>query len=130
MYLLCLVVFAIVSSYTYAQFPYDNICDPEDPQDGVAGIYTDVRDAKGNLVYEGMANEGLVQVYQDSGVAFCKLTLRVSNMFFVMALQLFLIIWLYRLFQWVFRRSEQTSGEGFFIPTNRTDPRHRVEVVH
>jgi hypothetical protein len=72
MYLACLAVFAIVSSYTYAQLPYDNICDPENPQSGVSGVYTGVTNAGGDLIYEGMDNEGVVQVQQDTTVVFCK----------------------------------------------------------
>jgi hypothetical protein len=68
----CLAVFAIVSSFIFAQFPYDNVCDPPDPRTGVAGGYAGVTLANGQLVNEGVTgSEGIVVVNQDTSVVFC-----------------------------------------------------------
>jgi len=74
MFLACLAAFAIVSSYIFAQFPYDNICDVENAPDGFAGNYTNVTFANGEPVYGGKPNEGDVTVSQGTAVAFCSQT--------------------------------------------------------
>ncbi|KAG7353426.1 hypothetical protein IV203_002781 [Nitzschia inconspicua] len=67
----CLAAFAIMSSFIYAQFPYDNVCDPSEPVNGAAGSYSGVTLADGVLVNEGSENAGIVVVSQDTEVAFC-----------------------------------------------------------
>jgi hypothetical protein len=67
----CLAVFAIVSSFVFAQFPYDNVCDPPDPLVGVNGAYTMVTLGNGLPVNEGLASEGIVIVTQTTSVVFC-----------------------------------------------------------
>jgi hypothetical protein len=65
-----LIAFAVVSSYVWVQFPYDNICDPNDP---------DITDA--NRTYEGVEyagdtngfvnGDGIVEVMQSTSVVYC-----------------------------------------------------------
>ncbi|KAL3909538.1 MAG: hypothetical protein SGARI_002553, partial [Bacillariaceae sp.] len=67
----CLAVYALMSSFVYAQFPYDNVCDPPDATSGFRGQYTGVTYLNGNPINEGDLDEGLVSVAQDTSVAFC-----------------------------------------------------------
>ena len=62
------IAFAVVSSYIWAQFPYDNVCDPleGDEQTGFDGLYTDVVDTEGNPV-----NNGVLNVTQTTNVVYC-----------------------------------------------------------
>ena len=58
-----LLAFAIVSSYAWAQFPYDNICIPDDPISGVAGTYDDV------MILNGTTTT--ITVNEDDAARFC-----------------------------------------------------------
>lgn len=58
-----LIAFAVVSSFVWAQFPYDNVCDPKNPQDGLRGSYTNVTSDGGKPRTE--------YVDQDTNVVFC-----------------------------------------------------------
>jgi hypothetical protein len=71
MFLATLVTFAIVSSYIYYQFPYDNVCDFPDAEGGKTGIFLGVRYADGEPIYKGEENEGVAVVFQDTAVKFC-----------------------------------------------------------
>jgi hypothetical protein len=64
-----LIAFAAVSSYAWTQFPYDNICDPNDP-DGtdVSGIYSGVSYAGSNDLVN---DDGMVTVTQLNSVVYC-----------------------------------------------------------
>lgn len=68
----CLAVFAVISSFVFAQFPYDNVCDPPDPVAGVAGQYLGVKDANGEVINQGTGSDGIVVVFQDTAVQFCE----------------------------------------------------------
>jgi hypothetical protein len=68
----CLAVYALMSSFVYAQFPYDNVCDPPDAASGFSGSYVQVTLASGDLVNKGRGDEGIVVVAQDTEVAFCQ----------------------------------------------------------
>jgi hypothetical protein len=53
-----LVAFAVVSSMTWAQYPYDQLCDPEidaEPETGsvITGLFTNVVDLNGDMVDGG-----------------------------------------------------------------------------
>eukprot|EP00542_Grammatophora_oceanica_P010709 CAMPEP_0194043292 /NCGR_PEP_ID=MMETSP0009_2-20130614/14957_1 /TAXON_ID=210454 /ORGANISM="Grammatophora oceanica, Strain CCMP 410" /LENGTH=944 /DNA_ID=CAMNT_0038687459 /DNA_START=167 /DNA_END=3001 /DNA_ORIENTATION=- len=64
---LALLAFAVVAAYSWAQFPYDNVCFGSDT--GFAATYTDVQ----NLHWEapeGFA-DGVVPVSKDENVLFC-----------------------------------------------------------
>lgn len=62
-----LITLALISSITWAQFPYDNICDDESSVGGFEGTYTGV-----TLLSGPLANgDGTVYVEQDTGVSFC-----------------------------------------------------------
>lgn len=67
----CLAVFAIISSFVFAQFPYDNICDPPNPLTGMAKTYSGVTLANGLPVNEGSGSQGIAIVTQDTSVVFC-----------------------------------------------------------
>lgn len=67
----CLAVFAVISSFVFAQFPYDNVCDPPNPVTGVARQYLGVRDANGEFLNEGTGSDGIAVVFQDTSVQFC-----------------------------------------------------------
>jgi hypothetical protein len=67
----CLAVFAIVSSFVFGQFPYDNVCDPPDPLVGVEGVYTKVSLGNGLPMNKGSASEGIAIVTQKTSVVFC-----------------------------------------------------------
>ena len=76
MFLGCLAVYALMSSFVFAQFPYDNVCDPPDATSGFSGTYAGVTLGNGErLVNEGNDREGIVVVAQDTAVAFCKYSL-------------------------------------------------------
>jgi hypothetical protein len=62
-----LITFALLSSYAWAQFPYDNICDNNDSQNGLSGNYTGMSTLRGELVN----GDGVVHVTQDTGVIYC-----------------------------------------------------------
>lgn len=68
----CVAVFAVISSFVFAQFPYDNVCDPPDPVTGVAGQYLGVRDANGEVINQGTGSDGIAVVFQDTSVQFCE----------------------------------------------------------
>ena len=72
MFLGCLAVYALMSSFVFAQFPYDNVCDPSDAATGFSGTYEGVILGNGQALNEGTAREGRVVVAQDTAVAFCK----------------------------------------------------------
>jgi hypothetical protein len=61
------VAFALVSSYAWAHFPFDNVCDPGEPDNGFSGKYTNVMDGNDKLV----SSDGTVEVTQDTNVLFC-----------------------------------------------------------
>jgi hypothetical protein len=66
-----LISFAAVSSYVWAQFPYDNICDPNDLNNmtDVSGIYNGV-EYGGDT--NGLVNSnGIVEVTQSNSVVYC-----------------------------------------------------------
>eukprot|EP00529_Nitzschia_sp_RCC80_P003922 CAMPEP_0113487328 /NCGR_PEP_ID=MMETSP0014_2-20120614/25452_1 /TAXON_ID=2857 /ORGANISM="Nitzschia sp." /LENGTH=1050 /DNA_ID=CAMNT_0000381021 /DNA_START=457 /DNA_END=3609 /DNA_ORIENTATION=- /assembly_acc=CAM_ASM_000159 len=73
MFTATLVTFAIVSSYVFSQFPYDNICDDLASQTfgDVNGTYTNVNYADGTSIYEGQQNAGKAEVTQTTTVRFC-----------------------------------------------------------
>ena len=58
-----LLAYAIVSSYAWAQFPYDNICLPDDPISGVAGVYENVRILNGTVT--------TINVVEDEAARYC-----------------------------------------------------------
>ena len=60
-----LVTLALVSSYIWAQFPYDNVCDGGDR--GFEGNYTGVSNLNGKLVN----GDGIVEVVQSESVVYC-----------------------------------------------------------
>jgi hypothetical protein len=62
-----LIALSLVSSYTWAQFPYDNICDNSEAQSGFNGTYTEVSTFRGELVN----GDGLSDVIQDTSVVYC-----------------------------------------------------------
>ena len=62
-----LIALALVSSYTWAQFPYDNICDSPGDTAGFSGNYTGVSTLRGKLV----GGDGSVEVKQDTSVMYC-----------------------------------------------------------
>jgi hypothetical protein len=66
------LAFALVSSYAWAQFPYDNVCDPGEPVDGFSGKYTNVTDGNDKLV----SGDGIVEVTQDTNVLYCDQSFR------------------------------------------------------
>lgn len=57
------MAFAIVSSYAWAQFPYDNICLSDDTDTGVAGVYENVRILNGTVT--------TINVVEDDTARFC-----------------------------------------------------------
>jgi hypothetical protein len=61
------IAFAVVSSYVWAQFPYDNICDPhdDDVQTGYNGTYTGIKNSNGDFLND------TVLVTQDTNVVYC-----------------------------------------------------------
>jgi hypothetical protein len=64
-----LIAFAAVSSYAWVQFPYDNICDPNDPAETDANTtYFDVEYAGDNGLVNG---DGIVEVMQSNSVVYC-----------------------------------------------------------
>lgn len=70
-----LVAFAMVSSLTWAQYPYDKVCDPEndDSQPGLVttGLFTNVVDLNGDLV-----DGGEIDVSDDSDFVPCNQNFR------------------------------------------------------
>lgn len=66
-----LVIFGIVSAYVWAHFPYDNICDAENPSNGFSGDYENVKFLNGTV--------GDLTVSQDDSVIFCDQTLFLRN---------------------------------------------------
>jgi hypothetical protein len=62
------IAFAAVSSLVWAQFPYDNLCDPlrDDVTPDWSGNYTGVKDLNGKLV-----DGGSVLVEQDTNSVEC-----------------------------------------------------------
>ena len=58
-----LLAFAIVSSYAWAQFPYDNICLPDNPTSGFAETYDNV------MILNGTVTS--ITVSEDEGFRFC-----------------------------------------------------------
>lgn len=64
---IALVVMAASSSLSWAQFPYDNICDSTEPQSGQSGTYTGVQTLDGDLIDD----TGVVYVEEDDTVRFC-----------------------------------------------------------
>lgn len=62
------ITLAVVSSYVWAQFPYDNVCDPEEVMSGLAGMYTNVTTDNGK---EDVNGTGVVYVTQDTNVIYC-----------------------------------------------------------
>jgi hypothetical protein len=76
-----LLAMAIVSSYAWAQFPYDNLCDPTDPTDVTSGFgnknYTNVILLNGDSVTVEVKEE------HDTSVVFCNQNWREqSDIFF------------------------------------------------
>ena len=65
-------MYALMSSFVFAQFPYDNVCDPSDAATGFSGTYEGVILGNDQALNEGTAREGRVVVAQDTAVAFCK----------------------------------------------------------
>jgi hypothetical protein len=63
------ICFAVASSYAWAQFPYDNVCDGD--KSGFAKIYEGV--LKGN---DEPVGNGTVDVTQDNNVLFCDQSFR------------------------------------------------------
>jgi hypothetical protein len=64
------LAFALVSAYAWAQFPYDNVCDPRtNVQYGKAGVYYNV--AVGPPGHKGAYLIPSVNVTQDTAVVFC-----------------------------------------------------------
>lgn len=59
------LAFCIVSSYVFAQFPYDNLCDPNDPQSGYSGVYTNVLNGEDIPLQS-------ITVEQDTNSVFCE----------------------------------------------------------
>ena len=62
-----LITLALISSTTWAQFPYDNICDNEQSEGGFQGTYSGVTLLSGSLAN----GNGVVSVEQDTGVSYC-----------------------------------------------------------
>jgi hypothetical protein len=64
------LAFCIVSAYVFAQFPYDNLCDPNDPESGFSGEYTNVTQytSVAEPVNELLPN---INVEQDTNSVFC-----------------------------------------------------------
>jgi hypothetical protein len=68
------LAFCIVSAYVFAQFPYDNLCDPtNDATTGFSGVYTDVENGAGEPVldWQGMPLQSIT-VQQDTNSLFCE----------------------------------------------------------
>ena len=65
--------FCVMSAYAFAQFPYDNLCDPLEPMAGFSGIYTNVETGNGEplLDYAGRPVQELF-VEQDTNSVFCE----------------------------------------------------------
>jgi hypothetical protein len=68
-----MIAFAIVSSFAWAQFPYDNLCDPleGEAETGLRNTYTGVRNLKGELI-----DNGTVVVNQDTNSVQCMQNVR------------------------------------------------------
>lgn len=68
-----IIAFAVVSSYVWAQFPYDNVCDPLEPMfNDTAGIYTNVTTLEGKAVKgEDGLGDGTVEVVQNTSSVYC-----------------------------------------------------------
>jgi hypothetical protein len=68
-----LIALACVSSYVWAQFPYDNLCDPtDDGQNGFSGVYTKLTDANGDPLEDSSGNLiPEITVTQDNNAVYC-----------------------------------------------------------
>ena len=64
-----LIAFAAVSSYAWTQFPYDNICDPNDVNTfDYSGVYSNATYGDSNDLVNG---DGDVTVTQSTSVVYC-----------------------------------------------------------
>lgn len=59
------LAFALVSAYTWAQFPYDNVCDPDTP------IFTNAAREYFNVQFANSSTADVVTVSQDTPVVAC-----------------------------------------------------------
>jgi len=69
-----LLAFFVVSSYAWAQFPYDNVCEPVDATSGHARDYRNVQLLNGTIME-------CVSVASDTDVEFCGQSWRDSDIF-------------------------------------------------
>lgn len=76
------LAFCVMSSYAFAQFPYDNVCDPPNPQTGFRGVYTNVSNGDGEPLF-GWSDSPLTSlvVEQDTNVVFCEQSWRYVSLF-------------------------------------------------
>jgi hypothetical protein len=58
------LAFAVVSAFSWAQFPYDNVCQLKNPRGGYAGNYT-------NVILDNGVVVPMVSVTEENEVAFC-----------------------------------------------------------
>lgn len=66
------LAFCIMSSYAFAQFPYDNLCDQVNPQGGFGGLYTDVTtESEGSIFGTERGSLGNINVTQDTNAVYC-----------------------------------------------------------
>lgn len=68
------LAFFVASSYTWAQFPFDNVCDPVDPTSGHAGDYANIHFVNGSIVDQ-------LTVTRDVDVQYCSQRWRDSTVF-------------------------------------------------
>lgn len=69
-----LLAFVVVSAYAWAQFPFDNICDPVAANSGFAGDYSQVQLLNGTTVES-------ITVTQDTDVQYCSQSWRDADNF-------------------------------------------------
>ena len=71
-----LIAFAVVSSVSFASFPYDNVCAPLQDNSTIdfSGVYVDVKDGNGELV-----NNGTVVITNSTNFIFCSQSLRYAS---------------------------------------------------
>lgn len=62
-----LITLTLISSYTWAQFPYDNVCTDQMTSENVTGVYTGVT----TLGSSDVNSNGVVYVEQTSSATYC-----------------------------------------------------------
>lgn len=61
----------VVSVYAFAQFPYDNVCTPGNPESGFARTYTDATIFRRDRIGLWITDSINITVTQDDNVVFC-----------------------------------------------------------